>query len=139
MKRYNTGDIKREKKGERKRWLIYSTTSWQASGFLLLVLIHVGEDKKLERLRQNSQLFLYSYYLQDAVVEWVLISFYNHFEVELRLASFPTSKGSPNFFDVKLHLTLFPTSKDSSNLSSHAEVSYQGSGNLDNREIKLMK
>ena len=103
------------------------------------MLIHVGEDKKLERLRQNSQLFLYSYYLQDAVVEWVLISFYNHLEVELRLASFPTSKGSPNFFDVKLHLTLFPTSKDSPNLSSHAEVSYQGSGNFYNREIKLMK
>ena len=45
------------------------------------------------------------------------------------------SKGSPNLFDVNLHLT--PTSKESPNLSSHAEVSYQGSGNLDNREIKL--
>jgi hypothetical protein len=69
LKRYNTGDIKREKKGERRRWLIYSMTSWQASGFLLLVLIHVGENKKLEKLRQNSQLLcLHSYYLQDAVV-----------------------------------------------------------------------
>jgi hypothetical protein len=86
----------------------------------LLVLIHVGEDKKLERLRQNSQLFLYSYYLQDAVVEWVLISFYNPFEVELRLASFPTSKGSPN-------------------LLSHAGMGYKGLGNLYNREIKLTK
>ena len=47
------------------------------------------------------------------------------------------SKGSPNLFDVNLHLT--PTSKESPNLSSHAEVSYQGSGNLDNREIKLTK
>ncbi|WP_206540980.1 hypothetical protein, partial [Streptococcus pasteurianus] len=74
---------------------------------------------------------LYSYYLQDAVVEWVLISFYNPFEVELCLASFPTSKGSPNLFDVNLHLT--PTSKESPNLSSHAEVSYQGSGNLYNQ------
>ncbi|KXI13646.1 hypothetical protein HMPREF3205_00612, partial [Streptococcus pasteurianus] len=43
------------------------------------------------------------------------------------------------FFDVNLHLTLSPTSKDCPNLSSHAVVSYQGSGNLDNREIKLTK
>ena len=44
LKRYNTGDVKREKEGE-KRWLIYSTMFWQVFGFLLLVLIHVGENK----------------------------------------------------------------------------------------------
>ena len=52
LKRYNTGDIKREKKGERRRWLIYSMTSWQASGFLLLVLIHVGENNQIIKTRE---------------------------------------------------------------------------------------
>ncbi|VUX17836.1 Uncharacterised protein [Streptococcus pasteurianus] len=49
------------------------------------------------------------------------------------------SKGSPNPCSVKLHLTLFPTLKDSPNLSSHAGMSYKGSGNFYNREIKLTK
>lgn len=61
-KRYNTGDIKREKKGERK-WLICSTTSWQASGFLLLVLIHVGENKLEEKhLRVLFLIFVINLY-----------------------------------------------------------------------------